>query len=55
MKFEAVGVAEDDFGQGCAAAGVVDDVFDDAADVAVAFGVVVGAELGGGFVQACIS
>jgi len=50
-EFVAVGVAEDDAGEGCAAAGVVDDVFDDSADVAVGFCVVECAEAGGGFVE----
>ena len=49
---EFVGVAEDDFGERGAAAGVVDDLLDDATDVAVAFAVVEGAELGGCLVEA---
>merc|ERR1711931_262694 len=46
---EFVGISKLDDGQGGAAAGVVNDVFDDAFDVAVAFGVVGGAETGGAF------
>ncbi len=37
VQLEAVRVAEDDFGEGRAATGVVDDVLDDTADVAMAF------------------
>merc|ERR1719495_2261636 len=47
LKF--VGISKLDDGQRCAASGVVNDVFDDAFDVAVAFGVVGGAEAGGAF------
>merc|ERR1711962_367473 len=47
LKF--VGISKLDDGQGCAASGVVNDVFDDAFDVAVAFGVVGSAEAGGAF------
>merc|ERR1711931_394630 len=46
---EFVGISKLDDGQRGAAAGVVNDVFDDAFDVAVAFGVVGGAEAGGAF------
>jgi hypothetical protein len=53
VQLEAVGIAELDFGQRCAAAWIVDDVFDDAANVSVALGVVVGAELGWVLVQTC--
>ncbi len=42
VEFEAVWVAEGDFGEWCAAARVVDDLFDYAAQVAVAFGIVEG-------------
>lgn len=52
VQLEAVRVAEDDLGEGRAAAGVVDDVLHDPADVAMALGVVVGPELRGGLVQA---
>lgn len=51
MQLEAVGVAEDDFGERCAAAGIVYDVLDDATDVAMALCVVVGSEFGGRFVE----
>jgi len=37
VQLEAVRVAEDDFGERRAATGVVNDVLDDAADVAMAF------------------
>merc|ERR1719369_2071842 len=47
LKF--VGISKLDDGQRCAASGVVNDVFDDAFDVAVAFGVVGCAEAGGAF------
>merc|ERR1719466_203460 len=47
LKF--VGISKLDDGQRRAASGVVNDVFDDAFDVAVAFGVVGGAEAGGAF------
>merc|ERR1719153_342068 len=47
LKF--VGISKLDDGQRCAASGVVNDVFDDAFDVAVAFGVVGSAEAGGAF------
>merc|ERR1719495_2103630 len=46
---EFVGISKLDDGQRCAASGVVNDVFDDAFDVAVAFGVVGSAEAGGAF------
>merc|ERR1719463_636435 len=46
---EFVGISKLDDGERGAAAGVVNDVFDDAFDVAVAFGVVGGAEAGGAF------
>ena len=42
----AVGIAEVDDGEGSATAGIVDDVPDDALDVAITFGVVDGPELG---------
>merc|ERR1719369_1315439 len=47
LKF--VGISKLDDGQRCAASGVVNDVLDDAFDVAVAFGVVGSAEAGGAF------
>jgi len=53
VQLEAVRVAERHSGEGGATAGVVDDVFDDAAEVAMALAVVVGAELGGVLVEAC--
>merc|ERR1711962_1789116 len=46
---EFVGISKLHDGQRCAASGVVNDVFDDAFDVAVAFGVVGSAEAGGAF------
>merc|ERR1719489_282170 len=46
---EFVWISKLDDGQRCAASGVVNDVFDDAFDVAVAFGVVGSAEAGGAF------
>lgn len=45
---ELVGVAEDDAGEGRTTAGVVDDLLDDAAHVAMALGVVEASEFGGG-------
>lgn len=42
----AVGIAEVDDGERSATAGIVDDVPDDALDVAITFGVVDGSELG---------
>lgn len=47
VQLEPVGVAERDTGQGSAPTGVVDDLANNAADVAVAFGIVELAELGG--------
>merc|ERR1711931_278282 len=46
---EFVGISKLDDGERCAAAWVVNDVFDDAFDAAVTFGVVGGAEAGGAF------
>jgi len=37
--FVAVGIAEDDFGERSSTAGVVDNFFDDAAEVAMSFGI----------------
>lgn len=48
---ELVRVAEGDLGEGGAAAGVVDDLLHDSADVAMALGEVEGPELGGGLVE----
>jgi len=49
-EFVPVGVAEDYAGEGCAATGVVDDLFDDSADVAVALCEVEVTQTGGLFV-----
>ena len=53
VQFEAVWVAEGDFAERCAAAWIVDDLFDYTTEVAVAFGIVEGSELRGGLVQFC--
>lgn len=50
-QLELVGVAEGDFGEGRTTAGIVDDVLDDTADVAMALSVIEGPELRWGFVQ----
>ena len=47
VALEAVRVEELDLGHGCAAAGVVEDLLDDAADVPTALGVVDGSKLHG--------
>ena len=52
MQLESVWIAEDNFGERCAATWVVDDVLYDTADVAMAFCIVVGSELCWGFVEA---
>ena len=51
VQLVLVRVAEDDFGEGCAAAGIVDDLLDDTANVTVPLGVIVGPELGRGLVE----
>ena len=53
VQFEAVGIAEGDFGKWRASPWVVDDLLHHAAQVAVAFGIVEGSEFGGGFVELC--
>ena len=45
VQLVAVGVAEDDLGQRCATAGVVDDLLHDTTDVSMALGEVEGTEL----------
>ena len=51
VELEAVGVTEDDLGQGGTTAGVVDDLLHDTANIAVSLGEVEGTELGGGLVE----
>jgi hypothetical protein len=52
VLLELVGVLEDDLGERSTTAGVVDDVLHDAANVSLALGIVEGAELGRGLVEA---
>ena len=51
MQLVSVWIAELDFGEWCATTWVMDDVLDYTADVAMAFCVVVGSELGWRFVE----
>jgi hypothetical protein len=51
VKLEAVGVTEDDLGQGGTATGVVDDVLYDTTNISVSLGKVESAELGRGLVE----
>ena len=51
VQLVSVWIAELDFGEWCATAWVMDDVLDHTADVAMAFCVVVGSELGWRFVE----
>lgn len=51
VELEAVGVTEDDLGQGGTTAGVVDDLLHDTANIAVSLSEVEGTELGGGLVE----
>lgn len=51
VVLESVGVTEDDLGEGCTAASVVDDLLHDTTNVAMSLGVVEGSELGGGLVE----
>jgi len=51
LLLELVGGVEDNAGERRATAGIVDDLLHDTADVAMAFGVIEGSELGGGLVQ----
>lgn len=55
MELVAVGVAELDFGERSTTAGVVDDLLDYTANVAMALSEIVGAELRGGLVESCCS
>lgn len=52
VQLEAVGVTEDDLGEGSATAGIVDNLLHNTTDVAMSLGVVEGSELGGSLVQA---
>ena len=52
MKFEAIGIAELHFGQWCASARIVNDIFDNTSDVTVLFCEVKGSELRRSLVQA---
>lgn len=52
MEFEAVRVTELHFGQWCASAGIVNDVFDDPSNVTVLFCKIEGSELRWSLVQA---
>ncbi len=52
ISLEAVGIQELNLGHGRASAGIVEDFFHDAADVAAAFGVVDGTELDGPLARA---
>lgn len=51
VELEAVGVTEDDLGQGGTTAGVVDDLLHDTTNIAVSLSEVEGTELGGGLVE----
>jgi len=51
VELEAVGVTEDDLGQGSTTTGVVDDLLHDTANIAVSLSEVESAELGGGLVE----
>ena len=52
VEFEAIGVTELHFGQWCASTGIVNDVFNDASNVAMFFCKVKGSELCWSLVQA---
>lgn len=52
MKLEAIGVAEGYFGEWCTSTRIVNDVFDDAANVTVFFCVVKGSKLRRSLVEA---
>lgn len=52
VQLEAVGVTEDDLGEGSATTSVVDNLLHNATGVAMTLGVVESSELGGGLVEA---
>jgi hypothetical protein len=52
VELVSVWVAENDLGEWCAAAGIVDNVLYNTTNVSMALSEIVGAELGGGLVQA---
>jgi hypothetical protein len=51
VELEAVGVTEDDLGQGGTTTGVVNDVLHDTTNIAVSLGEIEGTELGRGLVE----
>jgi len=51
VELEAVGVTEDDLGQGSTTAGVVDDLLHDTTNIAVSLSEIEGTELGGSLVE----
>jgi hypothetical protein len=52
VELVSVWVAENDLGEWCAAAGIVDNVLHDTTNVSMALSEIVGAELGWGLVEA---